>query len=72
MADSPTMPSQLHEALLQLFRNRPMLAPELLRDVLHVALPEFTEARIESEQTSDLRPATPYGRPAVAPRTPRP
>jgi hypothetical protein len=38
------MPSQLHEALLLLFRNRPSLAPELLRDALHVELPEYTEA----------------------------
>jgi hypothetical protein len=34
------MPSHLHEALLLLFRNRPALAPELLRDALHVALPD--------------------------------
>lgn len=33
------MPSQLHEALLLLFRNRPALAPELLREALDVPLP---------------------------------
>jgi hypothetical protein len=27
-------PSILHESLLELFRNRPALAPELLRDAL--------------------------------------
>ena len=42
------MPSQLHEVLLQLFRNRPLLAPELLREALHVELPKFSEARIDS------------------------
>jgi len=42
------MPSQLHEALLLLFRNRPMLAAELLRDALHVELLAYTDARIES------------------------
>src|SRR3981081_1010912 len=42
------MPSHLHEALSLLFRNRPALAPELLRDALHVALPEYTEVRIDS------------------------
>lgn len=35
------MPSQLHEALLLLFRNRPLLAPELLRDTLHVELAQL-------------------------------
>jgi hypothetical protein len=51
------MPSQLHEALLQLFRNRPRLAAELLRDALNVELPEFTEARIESADLTDLKSA---------------
>ena len=51
------MPSQLHEALLLLFRNRPQLAPELLRDALHVELPRFTEARIESAELTDIQPA---------------
>jgi hypothetical protein len=40
------MPSITHEALVLLFRNRPELAPELLRDVLGVALPAYAEARI--------------------------
>jgi len=52
-----TMPSQLHEALLLLFRNRAVLAPGLLRDVLHVELPAFTEARIDSENLTDVQPA---------------
>lgn len=51
------MPSQLHEALLLLFRNRPTLAPELLRDALHVELPEYTEARIDSADLTDVQPA---------------
>jgi hypothetical protein len=51
------MPSQLHEALLLLFRNRPTLAPELLRDALHVDLPEYTEARIDSADLTDVQPA---------------
>jgi uncharacterized protein DUF4351 len=52
------MPSQLHEVLLELFRNRPSLAPELLRDVLHVELPKFIEARIDSADLNDLQPAS--------------
>ena len=51
------MPSFHHEALLQLFRNRPLLAPELLRDALHQLLPEFSEARIESADLTDIQPA---------------
>jgi hypothetical protein len=51
------MPSQLHEALLLLFRNRPELAPELLRDALQVELPAYSEARIESAELSDIQPA---------------
>ncbi|HVZ33110.1 MAG TPA: DUF4351 domain-containing protein, partial [Polyangiaceae bacterium] len=45
-----------HEALLLLFRNRPALAPELLRDTLHVELPPFTEARIDSAELTDIQP----------------
>jgi len=51
------MPSQLYEVLLQLFRNRPLLAPELLRDAVHVELPNFSEARIESADLTDVQPA---------------
>src|SRR5688572_18597054 len=51
------MPSQLHEALLLLFRNRPTLAPELLRDAMHLKLPDFTEARIDSADLTDVQPA---------------
>lgn len=50
------MPSQLHEVLLQLFRNRPALAPELLRDALHQELPNYTEARIDSADLSEIQP----------------
>lgn len=50
------MPSYLHEALLQLFKNRPQLAPELLRDALHEPLPDYTEARIESAELNDVQP----------------
>jgi hypothetical protein len=51
------MPSRLHEALLLLFRNRPELAPELMRDVLHVELPEYREVRIESTDLGEVEPS---------------
>jgi hypothetical protein len=51
------MPSLTHEALLLLFRNRPELAPELLRDALHVELPVYTEVRVESADLTDVVPA---------------
>ena len=46
-----------HEALISLFRNRPELAPELLRDALHVAVPNYAEARVESADLTDIKPA---------------
>jgi hypothetical protein len=51
------MPSHLHEALLLLFRNRPALAAELLREALHVQLPEYTDVRIDSADLTDIQPA---------------
>lgn len=51
------MPSQLHEALLLLFRNRPALAPELLRDALRVELPPYTDIRVDSADLTDIQPA---------------
>lgn len=51
------MPSQLHEALLLLFRNRPSLAPELLRDALHFELPAYTDVRIDAAELTDIQPA---------------
>lgn len=51
------MPSHLHEALLLLFRNRPTLAADLLRDALHVELPHYNDARVDSAELTDIQPA---------------
>jgi hypothetical protein len=51
------MPSRLHESLLVIFRNRPTLAPALLRDSLHAELPRYTDARIECAELTDVQPA---------------
>jgi hypothetical protein len=50
------MPSQLHEMLLLLFRNRPALAPELLREALQLELPAYSEVRLESADLTDVVP----------------
>jgi hypothetical protein len=42
---------------LLLFRNRPELAPELLRDALRVSLPSYSEVRIDSAELTDIQPA---------------
>jgi hypothetical protein len=45
-----------HEALLLLFRKRPTLAPEVLRDTLGVPVPAFTEARLEPGDLTEVIP----------------
>ncbi|MFZ5889736.1 MAG: hypothetical protein ACOY0T_01595 [Myxococcota bacterium] len=51
------MPSHLHEALLLLFRNRPELAAELLREALHIDLPAYAAVRVEAADLTDIVPA---------------
>ncbi len=50
------MPSQLHEALVDLFRSRPALAAELLRSVLHVALPAEASVEVVAASFAEVRP----------------
>jgi hypothetical protein len=50
------MVSMPHESLVDLFRNRPTLAPELLDEALGVTLPSFQDARIESVHLNEARP----------------
>jgi hypothetical protein len=50
------VPSLSHEGIIALFRNRPVLAAELLREALGVPLPGFTEARIEPAELGDVVP----------------
>jgi hypothetical protein len=51
------MSSLTHEILVDLFRNRPTMAPELLREVLDRPVPAFREARIESTDLTEIIPA---------------
>jgi hypothetical protein len=51
------MPSMAHEILVDLFKNRPSLAAEILVEVLGLALPDYTEARIASADLTEIQPA---------------
>lgn len=50
------MPSSMHEVLVEIFRQRPALAAELLTDALGVELPAFGQARLEPADCVDLAP----------------
>ncbi len=51
------MPSMAHEILVDLFKNRPSLAAEILADVLGFSLPPYTEARLASTDLTEIQPA---------------
>jgi hypothetical protein len=51
------MPSMAHEILVDLFRNRPSLAAEILTEVLGGALQPYTEARLASTDLTEIQPA---------------
>lgn len=50
------MPSVLHEALIDLFRQRTRLAPDLLQDALGVELPVFDDVRTEDASLTQIVP----------------
>ncbi|MFF5257711.1 hypothetical protein ACFY4C_02110 [Actinomadura viridis] len=49
------MPSAKHETVSELFRQRPVLAAEILDGALGLPLPAFREARLRSENITDDR-----------------
>ncbi|WP_438015750.1 hypothetical protein WMF18_33475 [Sorangium sp. So ce315] len=51
------MPSVTHEAMVELFKNRPTLAAELLHDALGHPVPAFMEARIEASDLTEIVPS---------------
>ncbi|KYG00746.1 hypothetical protein BE18_10900 [Sorangium cellulosum] len=51
------MPSVTHEALVELFKNRPTLAAEMLQDALGQPVPAFAEARVESSNLAEIVPS---------------
>ncbi|MEV6324841.1 hypothetical protein AB0M45_27200 [Nocardia sp. NPDC051787] len=50
------MPTVLHEVIIDLFRQRPRLAADLLALALDTPLPEFDHARLESGDFPDIDP----------------
>lgn len=50
------MPSLLHEGLIALVRDKPEFAADLLREVLHLEVPPFTEARLAEASLTELVP----------------
>lgn len=50
------MPSTPHEGLLQLFRNKPDLAANLLREKICGGLPTYTDVKIASADLSEVQP----------------
>lgn len=50
------MPSQEHEVLVEMFRDRPSLAAELLDGPLHTELPSYDEVRLSSAELTDVTP----------------
>jgi len=50
------MPSLLHEGIVALVREKPQLAADLLRELLGVAVPRFTEARLAEASLNELVP----------------
>lgn len=51
------MPSPQHETLVQLFREQPALAADLLAQPLGMRLPRWTHARLDSADLPTLVPA---------------
>lgn len=51
------MVSFLHEAVLELVRNHPAFVADVLREVLHVQVPSFTEARLTDPTLNQPVPA---------------
>lgn len=51
------MVSMRHECLVDLFRNRPSLAAEILVEVLGATLPAYSEARVASVDLTEIKPA---------------
>ncbi len=54
------MPTFVHDGLAQLFHDRPDLAPTLVRELLGVELPRYTDLALETADLKDIKPASRY------------
>src|SRR5436305_1943543 len=50
------MPSRRHEVLIEMFRERPALAADLLAGSLGVSVPEFQKAQLSAAELTDVAP----------------
>lgn len=50
------IPSHLHEILIEMFRDRPALAAELLGGPLQIGLPDYDQAQLSSADLTDVAP----------------
>lgn len=50
------MPSHLHEVLIEMFRDRPGLAADLLAGPLGIKVPEFHQAKLSADALTDVAP----------------
>jgi hypothetical protein len=48
------MPSHLHENLVEMFRERPGFAAELLADPLGIRIPTFEQGQLSSAELNDV------------------
>ena len=51
------MPSMQHEVLVELFKNRPSLAAELLHEVFDETIPPYDAATVVSADITQIKPA---------------
>ncbi len=54
------MPSLNHEGVIALVRDRPAFAASLLRELMHIEVPHFTEARLTEAALPQLVPVGYY------------
>ena len=54
------MPSMIHEGVIALIRDEPAFAASLLRELLGVHVPRFTEARLAEATLNELVPVEYY------------
>jgi hypothetical protein len=55
-ASVPAMPSYLHETLVEMFRDRPAFAAEVLAGPLGIPVPHYEQARLSSTDLTEVIP----------------